>query len=92
MPGGFGTFDELFESLTLIQTRRIRFFPVVMVGSEYWADMLKWVRERVLPEGMVDPEDMDLIRVIDDPKEVVDHIMNAAPFEEVGGVSQSISG
>ena len=69
-PGGFGTMDELFEALTLIQTRKIRDFPVVLVGSDYWAGLIGWLRERMLGEGWVAEKDLDLLRVTDDLDEV----------------------
>jgi len=71
LPGGFGTLDELFEALTLIQTKRIRSFPVLMVGSDYWNGLIQWVKDRLLEEQKISPEDLDLIRVCDDPEEVV---------------------
>jgi len=71
LPGGFGTMDELFESLTLIQTGKIRHFPVVLVGTEYWGGLIAWMRERLLGDGMISAEDLDLFQVTDDPEEVV---------------------
>jgi uncharacterized protein (TIGR00730 family) len=71
LPGGFGTMDELFESLTLIQTGKIRHFPVVLVGSGYYGGLLDWIRGRLLADGMIAPGDIDLIRIADDPAEVV---------------------
>ena len=70
-PGGFGTLDELFEALLLIQTRKIRSFPVVMVGVDYWSGLIGWLRERVAGEGMISPGDLELMRCTDDPDEVV---------------------
>ena len=70
-PGGFGTADELFESLTLIQTGKIRHFPVVLYGRGFWEPMLAWVRDQALPLGMVSPEDLELLTVTDDPAEAV---------------------
>jgi uncharacterized protein (TIGR00730 family) len=77
-PGGFGTLDELFESLTLIQTGKVRNFPVILVGSGYWCDLFEWLRDRVLAEGKISPHDMDLVTVTDDPAEVRDRLMSAA--------------
>lgn len=73
-PGGFGTLDELFESLTLIQTGKVQHFPVVLFGSDYWHGLLSWMRERVLAEGKVGAEDLEIFTVSDDPREVVRHI------------------
>ena len=70
-PGGFGTLDELFEALVLIQTRKIREFPVVMVDTGYWDGLFAWMRERLVGDGMIAPEDVDLMRCTDDPDEVV---------------------
>lgn len=77
-PGGFGTLDELFESLTLIQTAKIRYFPVLLVVSEYWAGLVGWLRERMLAEGKVDSNDMRLFEVTDDPERVLEVVSNAA--------------
>ena len=70
-PGGFGTLDELFEALTLIQTGKVLHFPVVLFDRDYWAPLRHWVREQLLPEGMISPEDLELLTVTDDPDEVV---------------------
>ncbi len=70
MPGGFGTLDELFESLTLIQTGKIRDFPVVLVGSSYWRGLLDWMRAVQVPAGAVSEADLDLLKLTDDPDEV----------------------
>ena len=77
-PGGFGTLDELFEALTLIQTDKIRNFPVVLIGSDYWAGLIDWMRERMLAEGKVVEQDMDLISVTDDPAQTVRILLSAA--------------
>jgi hypothetical protein len=74
LPGGFGTMDELFEALTLIQTKRIKSFPVILMGSEYWQGLFDWIRNTMLAEGKITPADLDLIQVIDDPEEAVKHI------------------
>ena len=71
LPGGFGTLDELFEALTLIQTGKVRHFPVVLVGSAYWAGLLAWFRETLLAAGAISPGDLDLFTVCDDPDDVV---------------------
>ncbi|MBN8475330.1 TIGR00730 family Rossman fold protein [Sulfuritalea sp.] len=71
MPGGFGTLDELLEALTLIQTGKTPRIPLILVGSEFWAGMLDWFRERLVGEGMINPEDIDLLQVIDEPEAVV---------------------
>jgi len=71
LPGGFGTLDELFEALTLIQVGKVRHFPVVLVGRAYWAGLLDWIRDTLVTRGAVDAADLDLLRVTDDPDEVV---------------------
>ena len=70
-PGGFGTLDELFESLTLIQTGKVLHFPVVLYDTDYWRPMVEWIESRLLAEGMVSPEDVALMRLTDDPDEAV---------------------
>jgi len=69
-PGGFGTMDELFEALTLIQTKKIRAFPVILVGREYWSGLIDWMKKTVLAAGSVSPEDIDLLQIVDEPEEV----------------------
>ena len=69
-PGGFGTLDELFESLTLIQTRTIRHFPVILVGDGEWDGLLQWMRTRALADGRIDAADLELLRVVDSPSDV----------------------
>ena len=69
--GGFGTLDELFESLTLIQTGKVLHFPVVLIGTDHWRDLLEWVQDEVLREGLISPEDVELLHVTDDPAEAV---------------------
>src|SRR5918999_439792 len=76
-PGGFGTLDELFESLTLIQTGKVRNFPVILFGSDYWGGLVDWLRERLLGEGKISPQDIDLLSVTDEPTEVRDRLMSA---------------
>ena len=70
-PGGFGTLDELYEALTLIQTGKVQHFPVVLFGSDYWSGMLDWLRSRTLAEGMISPDDVQLLHVTDDPEDAV---------------------
>jgi hypothetical protein len=71
MPGGFGTLDELMEALTLVQTRMIRHMPIILVHGAYWSGLLDWIRGTLVAEGMIDRGDLDLLRVIDDPADVV---------------------
>ena len=71
LPGGFGTMDELFEALTLIQTKKIKSFPLILMGSEYWQGLLDWLKKTMLQEGKISPADLDLIQVVDEPEEVV---------------------
>ena len=71
MPGGYGTLDEFFEAINLIQTERILKFPVVLFGSEYWQGMFGWLKEVVLKNGNISPHDLDLFKIVDSPKEVV---------------------
>ncbi len=79
-PGGFGTMDELFEALTLIQTQKVRDFPVVLFGREYWAGLLDWLDKVMEERGMISPGDLDLMLVTDDPAAVVEHLMkHSAP-------------
>jgi uncharacterized protein (TIGR00730 family) len=77
-PGGYGTMDELWEALTLIQTGKITEFPVILVGTDYWRGLMDWVGERMLSEGNISPEDLELWTLTDDPLEVRDRLMSAA--------------
>lgn len=74
LPGGFGTLDELFEALTLMQTRRIKSFPVILVGSEFWSGLVDWLREKLLVAGNITKDDLFLFELMDDPDEIVAHI------------------
>jgi uncharacterized protein (TIGR00730 family) len=76
-PGGFGTLDELFESLTLIQTGRVKDFPVILFGSEYWSGLVDWLRDTVAAERKIDPSDLHLFRVTDDPQEAATIVIEA---------------
>lgn len=71
LPGGFGTMDELFEAITLIQTHKIKPFPVILVGSEYWKGLGDWLRKVVLQRGLISPSDFEIFQMIDDPEEIV---------------------
>jgi len=78
-PGGFGTMDELFESLTLIQTGKVKNFPLVLFGTDYWGGLVGWLRDTVAREGKIDRPDLLLFHLTDDPAEVVDHILRSRP-------------
>lgn len=71
MPGGFGTLDELFEALTLIQTKRIKFFPVILIGSRYWQGLIDWVKGTLIKEKAISESDLDIMTVVDTPEEAV---------------------
>ncbi len=78
MPGGFGTIDELFEGLVLIQTAKIRHFPIVLVGSGFWAGLVDWIEARLVADGMIAPHDARLFVLCDDADEVVAHVRGGA--------------
>ncbi|MCU0764715.1 MAG: TIGR00730 family Rossman fold protein [Burkholderiaceae bacterium] len=86
MPGGFGTLDELFEALTLIQTRKGRSIPIVLVGSDFWGGLLGWMRETLVARGMIAAADIELMTLVDDDDAVVDAIFD---FYEARGFAQS---
>jgi uncharacterized protein (TIGR00730 family) len=71
MPGGFGTMDEIFEAITLIQTKRIKPFPVILMGKDYWTGLIDWIRGTLLERGYISPGDLDIVTVLDDPDEAV---------------------
>jgi uncharacterized protein (TIGR00730 family) len=75
-PGGFGTLDELYEALTLIQTGKVFSFPVVLFGSEHWADLIDWMRDELLEGGMISPEHVELLHVTDDPADAVEVVID----------------
>jgi len=74
LPGGFGTMDELFEALTLIQTRKIKPFPVYLLGKKYWGGLIDWVKDNMVKEGKISPEDLDILHVVDDQSEIIEGI------------------
>jgi uncharacterized protein (TIGR00730 family) len=79
LPGGFGTLDELFEAITLVQTRKVTRFPVILMGSAYWSGLLDWIKRTLLDDAKISPADLDLIQVTDDVDEAVQIIADAAP-------------
>ena len=80
MPGGVGTLDELFEAVVLMQTHRIRKFPVVLYNSEYWGGLLDWIRDKMVGYGYISEDELDLITIADTPEEVRDIIVAAVPM------------
>jgi uncharacterized protein (TIGR00730 family) len=86
LPGGFGTLDELFEALTLVQTGKITKFPIVLVNREYWSGLISWVHETLLADGKISAADPELFRIADDPAEVVKIITDAHRRDGPGGV------
>ena len=76
MPGGFGTLDELMEALTLVQTKKVRRIPIILVHTPFWAGLFDWIKGRLVEDKMIDPEDVDLIQLLDEPKQIVDAIFN----------------
>lgn len=78
MPGGFGTLDELFEALCLMQTHKVAMFPVILVGSDFWGGLLDWIRTTLVDHGMISPGDVDLVRVVDTAEEAVTALREAA--------------
>ncbi|HST64842.1 MAG TPA: TIGR00730 family Rossman fold protein [Mycobacteriales bacterium] len=81
-PGGFGTLDEMFEALTLVQTRKVTRFPVILVGTDYWSGLISWVRDTLVPSGKVNPADVELLTLTDDIDEVVKIVLEAASSME----------
>jgi uncharacterized protein (TIGR00730 family) len=86
LPGGYGTMDEMFETLTLIQTQKSDNFPLVLMGKNYWEGMMEWLRSGMLEAGYISPEDLDLVKVTDDPQEAV-NIVNAFTKKRVTPVN-----
>ncbi len=87
MPGGFGTLDELFECLTLVQTGKARRIPIILVGKEFWGGLLEWIEDTLKAQGMISPEDTKLVRIIEDPDEIVNAIFRF--YEQRGGFDLS---
>jgi uncharacterized protein (TIGR00730 family) len=88
-PGGFGTLDELFESLTLAQTGKIEHFPIVLFGKKYWSGLIDWMRKVVLPTGAVAPDDLTLLSLTDDPDEAAEMATRPLPVKADGSRSDS---
>ena len=84
LPGGFGTLDELFEALTLVQTRKVTRFPVVLFGSEYWSGLVDWLRTTMVPAATIKDTDLDLFTVTDDVDEVVRIVQEAEKARQAG--------
>ncbi len=84
LPGGFGTLDEFSEAITLIQTHKIKPFPVILLGSDYWKDFVKWMEKTMLSAGMIAPEDLEIFHIIDDPEMVVETIKEIVPLTYQG--------
>jgi uncharacterized protein (TIGR00730 family) len=76
LPGGYGTMDELFETLTLVQTAKMAGFPIVVMGRSYWDQLDDFIRNRMIPDGTISPEDIDLVKVTDDPKDAADFVVD----------------
>ena len=88
-PGGFGTLDELFEALTLVQTRKVDPFPIILVGSSFWSGLIQWMRERMLAEGALSESELNLVEVVDDAAEAAKIILRHIRMSEAGGVEES---
>ncbi len=84
LPGGFGTLDELFEALTLVQTQKVTSFPIVLIGTSYWSGLVDWLRSAVVAGGKASPPDMDLLHLTDSPEEAVEIIRSATPVRRRG--------
>ena len=91
LPGGFGTFDELFEALTLVQTRKVTSFPIVLVGRDYWSGLLTWLTDTVAADGKISAADLDMLTVTDDPEEAVSVMVEAARRHARGPAEGDVS-
>jgi uncharacterized protein (TIGR00730 family) len=92
MPGGFGTLDEMAEVLTLIQTKKSRHVPIVLVGAEFWEGLLSWFRNTLVPTGVISAKDLDLMQVIDNPDQVLDAVLQFYEDRESAGEEQPAEG
>lgn len=97
LPGGFGTFDELFEALTLVQTRKVTEFPIALVGRDYWGGLLEWARDVVLPRGMINEHDLELLHLVDTAEEAVRYVcdkdaeLRAEEIAAVNGAASAVN-
>jgi uncharacterized protein (TIGR00730 family) len=91
MPGGFGTLDELSEALVLTQTKRIKPFPIILFGRDFWAGLVEWIRERLLPPGFVHEQDFDLFQIVDTPEEAVAIIRDKVPLDDRDSMPGSLT-
>jgi hypothetical protein len=89
LPGGFGTLDELFEALTLVQTQKVTQFPVVLIGTDYWRGLLDWIRSTLVADGKISPADIELVALTDDPAEAV-RIVQDAEHERAGAERRAV--
>ncbi len=87
MPGGYGTLDEFFEAITLIQTKKIKPFPVILVGSDFWKGLLGWLEKTLCEQGTISGEDLSLFHMLDDPRQIIETIKKEAPLESILGAS-----
>jgi uncharacterized protein (TIGR00730 family) len=87
-PGGYGTLDELFEALTLVQTRKVEAFPIILVGSSFWSGLIEWMQQRMLAEGCLSESDLNLFEIVDDAAEAAKIIIRHIRMSEVGGLEQ----
>jgi hypothetical protein len=74
MPGGFGTLDEFFEATTLVQTKKMRPFPIILVGSSYWTGLIEWMKVNLLGAGKITKEDLEIFKIMDNPQEIVEYV------------------